>query len=98
MADEIPECLEFFLVEIVIQRVPRHLCLVSILNHFIQDVFVKDALNQRMDAIRNFLAALRNRCQDAVGLVSTIFVRYMVVLVNVIVLDEITVDVPSLLL
>ena len=95
--DEAPQPLKFPLVEIIVQRVLGDLRVVTVLDHIVQGVRVEDALDQGMDAIADFRAAFRNRREDVVFLIGAVLVGNMVILVDIVVLDEVAVNVASLL-
>ena len=95
--DIIPERLELLLVEVVIQCVFLNLRFMAIGDHIIKSVLIKDALNQGVYTICDFLTAFRNRCKCFVGKVCTILVRYMIIFIDVIIFDQITINVTSLL-
>ena len=98
MVNIIPKRLELLLIEVVVQRIFLNLRFVAITDHIVKGVFVEDALDKRMDALRNFRAAFRNGSKYAVRKVSAVFIGNMIVLIDIVVLDEVTVDIPSLLI
>ena len=51
-----------------------------------------------MYTISDFLAAFRNWCESIVGEVCTILVGYVIILIDVIVFDQITINVAALLI
>ena len=61
VVDVTPECLELLLVEVVIQGIFLHLGLMAIPDHIVQSMLIEDALNEGMNTICDFLAALRYR-------------------------------------
>ena len=93
--DIIPERLKFLLVEVVIQCILLNLCLMAIGDHIIENVLIKDALNECMYAISDFLTAFRDWCKSIVCEVCAILVGYMI-LIDVIVFDQITINVAAL--
>ena len=96
--DIIPECLELLLVEVVIQCVFLNLRFMAIGDHIIKSMLIKDALNQGVYTICDFLTAFRNRGKCFVGKVCTILVRYMIIFIDVIIFDQIPINVTSLLI
>ena len=48
MVDVVPKSLEFFLIEVIIQRVFLNFSLMTVINHIIQCMFIKDSLDQCM--------------------------------------------------
>ena len=69
---------------------------VSILDHVVQCVRVKDTLNQGVNALGNLDAAFRHRHKDVVFFVGTVFVGDMIIVVYVGVPSKITINIPSL--
>ena len=51
VVDVVPKCLEFLLVEIIVQRIIRHLGFVTIGDHILQNAFIKYSLYQLVDTI-----------------------------------------------
>ena len=92
----IPKHLEFLLVEVIIQCILLNLRLMAIRDHIIEGMFIKDALNEGMYTISDILAAFRNWCESIVGEVCTILVGYVIILIDVIVFDQITINVAAL--
>ena len=98
MVNIIPERLKFLLVEVIIQCILLNLRLMAIGDHIIESVLIKDALNEGVYTIGDFPAAFRNWCESIVGEVCTILVGYVIILIDVIVFDQITINIAALLI
>lgn len=94
----IPKRLELLLVEVIIQCILLNLRLMAIGDHIIESVLIKDALNECMYAIGDFLTAFRDGCKSIVCEVCTILVGYVIVFIDIVVFDQITINVAALLI
>ena len=90
--DVIPERLEFFLEEIVIQRIFLHLCHMAILNHTVKRMLIKDTLHQCMHAIPDMFQFIRQWSQGMILSICPILIRDMTVFVNVIIFHQIEIN------
>ena len=94
----IPKRLELLLVEVIIQRVFLNLRLMTVGNHIIKCVLIEDALNEGMYTICNFFTAFRNRGKSIIGEICTILVGYMIIVIDVVVFDQVTINIAALLI
>lgn len=94
----IPKRLELLLVEVIIQCILLNLRLMAIGDHIIESVLIKDALNECMYAIGDFLTAFRDGCKSIVCEVCAILVGYVIIFIDIVVFDQITINVAALLI
>ena len=67
-------------------------------DHIIESVLIKDALNEGVYTISDFLTAFRDGCKSIVCEVCTILVGYVIIFIDIVVFDQITINVAALLI
>ena len=89
MINFMPQCLEFFLIEIVIQRIVLHLGFMTIREHILQNTVIINCLNQRMNTFCHWLQVIRQIRKSVHCNVRTVFVCNLAISVHITVLNQI---------
>ena len=93
VVDVVPKCLEFLLIEIIIQRVVRHLGIVTIGDHILQDAFIKHSLHQLVNTLSHRRKVHRQRCKCASCKICTVLIGDFSFTVDVSVFNQIVLNI-----